>query len=67
MDLTTASKKEMVSREEGVRHPVGRPIQHVHHMTLSVPWCEVNREAHVTKGQNILVINSAETKIKSYH
>ena len=57
----------MVSREQGVRHPVGRSIQHVHHMTLGVPWGEVNREVHVTKGQNILVINSAETKIKSYH
>lgn len=63
--LTTTSKKEMVPREQRVRHPIGSPVQQVHNMPLCVARGEVNRETHVTERQSILVIDIA-SNIKLY-
>lgn len=63
--LTTTSKKEMVPREQRVRHPIGSPVQQVHDMPLCVARGEVNRETHVTERQSILVIDIA-SNIKLY-
>lgn len=63
--LTTTSKKEMVPREQRVRHPIGSPVQQVHDMPLCVARGEVNREMHVTERQSILVIDIA-SNIKLY-
>lgn len=63
--LTTTSKKEMVPREQRVRHPIGSSVQQVHDMPLCVARGEVNRETHVTERQSILVIDIA-SNIKLY-
>lgn len=63
--LTTTSKKEMVPREQRVRHPIGSPVQQVHDMPLCVARGEVNRETHVTERQSILVFDIA-SNIKLY-
>lgn len=64
--LTTTSKKEMVPREQRVRHPIGSPVQQVHDMPLCVARGEVNRETHVTERQSILVIDIASLQTLNY-